>query len=117
MPSKTMTVGGLVLTKDGSSYRYEVEGFLGLRLRVYPGWKSDVAMATVQFPKDCNSVQSAGSFKTAIEGALNYMQQEIEQEVRRAKKKLADYKAQQAGIIALIGEPDAKVDQPPTETP
>jgi hypothetical protein len=111
----TISVGGLVLNKDGSGYLYEVEGPQGLRLRLHPGWKHDVATATVQFPKDCNSVQSAGSFRTAIEGALNYMKQEIEQEVRRANKRLADFNAQHSDILALLGELDAQVDQPPPE--
>lgn len=104
MSDKTLIVGGLVLNKDGSGYCYEVDGPQGLRLRVYPGWKHDVATATVQYPKDCDSVQSAGSFRTAIEGALNYMRQEIEQEVRRIDKKLADFNAQSAEILAVIGE-------------
>ena len=106
----TMIIGGLVLTKEGSSYIYEVEGIQGLKLQLHPGWKSDVAMATVQFPKGCDRVQSAGTFRTAIEGSLNYMLQEVEQEVRRAKVKLAAFNSQYAEILALLGENDEKAE-------
>ncbi len=93
-----------MLTKEGSDYIYEVEGIQGLKLQLHPGWKSDIAMATVQFPKGCNRVQSAGSYRTAIEGALEYMKGEVEQEVRRANKKLEDFNNQHAEILALLGE-------------
>lgn len=112
MTDKTLTVGSLVLTQYESSYNYEVEGPQGLRLVVHLGWKHDVATATVQHPKGCNSVQSSGSYRSSIEGALNYMRQEIEQEVRRANKKLADFNAQSSEILTAIGEADDQSDQP-----
>jgi hypothetical protein len=100
----TMTIGGLVLTKDGSSYIYQTAGAQGLKIQLHTEWKDDVAMATVQFPKNCDSVQSAGSYRTAIEGALNYMLQEVEQEVRRANKRLEAFNNQYVEILALLGE-------------
>ena len=106
----TMTIGGLMLTKEGSDYIYEVEGIQGLKLQLHPGWKSDIAMATVQFPKGCDRVQSAGSYRTAIEGALNYMLQEVEQKVRRAKVELAAFNSQYTEVLALLGENDEKAE-------
>jgi hypothetical protein len=100
----TMTIGGLVLTKDGSSYIYQAAGAQGLKIQLRPGWKDDVAMATVQFPKNCDSVQSAGSYRTAVAGALLYMKQEVEQEVRQANKRLEAFNNQYVEILALLGE-------------
>jgi hypothetical protein len=104
MKQTTITIGGLVLTKVGTEYVFEVGGIQGLRLQLHPGWKSDVATATVQFPKGCDRVQSAGSYRDAIVGALDEMRQGVDQQVRRANKNLADFNRQHAEILALIGE-------------
>jgi len=47
MPDNTMKIGNLVLTGDGSSYTYEGKGDRGLKLRLFPGWKDNKAVAIV----------------------------------------------------------------------
>ncbi len=110
MPQKTITIGGLVLTQEGSSYIYEVEGLQGLRLQFRPGWKSDVATATVQFPKGCELCSSSGSYRDAIVGALDSMKQTLEQKARRANKNLADFNAQHAEIMVRLLENPQKTE-------
>ena len=114
-----MTVGGLILTKNeiGTGYSYEVKGPRDLRIKVNPGWKHDIAMATVCYPDECTSVQSAGSYKGSIESAMNFMRQSIEQEVLQANRKLADFNSKCSEILALLESPNDQSIQPPTEAP
>ena len=104
MPERTMKVGNLVFTGDGSYYTYEVQGDQGLKLKLYPGWKDNKAVAIVQYPKGCNSVEHAGELPSVIGETLESMRQDIEQEVRRANRKLRDVNAQCTEILAAIGE-------------
>ena len=105
MPKDTLVVGGLVFTKDGSHYTYEVQGDQGLKVSLYPGWKDNKAVAIVQYPKGCNSVEHAGELPSVIEEALDSMRQDIEQEVRRVKKKLEAFNLQSTEILAAIRSP------------
>jgi hypothetical protein len=105
-----MRVGNLVLTGDGSSYTYEGRGDQGLKLKILPGWKDNKAVAIVQYPKGCNSVEHAGELPSVIEETLSSMRQDIEQEVRRAKKKLEAFNAQCTEILAAIGETKKETD-------
>ena len=99
-----MKVGSLVLTGDGSSYAYEGKGDQGLKLRLFPGWKDHKAVAIVQYPKGCNSVEHAGELPSVIEETLHSMRQDIEQEIRRASRKLAAFEAECALVIAAIAK-------------
>jgi hypothetical protein len=105
MPENTMRVGELVFTLDGSRYTYEVQGDQGLKLSLYPGWKDKKAVAIVQYPKGCNSVEHAGELPSVIEEVLDSMKQDIEQEIRRAKKKLEAFNTQSTEILAAIRSP------------
>lgn len=110
MSDKTLSVGSLVFTEEGTYFKYE-EG--KLEILVYPGWKKDVAIVNVKYPM-CATMSSAGELPSVIESTLDSMRQELEQEVRRATKRLASFNAQYAEILGKI---NAQVDQPSTETP
>lgn len=99
----TLTVGSLVLTKEGSSYKYE-EG--QLKLLVYLGWKDNMAVVTTQYLSGCSSVQSAGELPLVIESTLGSIRQNLEQEVRRATKRLAAFNTQ---FTEVIGKAHAQV--------
>ena len=107
MSDSTMKVGALVFTLDGKHFEYK-DGHL--RILVYPGWKKDLAVVTVQYPSQCGLIQSAGELPSVIESTLDSMRQELEQEVRRANKRLAAFNTQ---CSEILGKVNAKVN--PTE--
>jgi len=91
-----MTVLG-VTTHEGA-------GEHGILIRLCPGWKENKAVVRVQYPKGCNSNESVGDLPSVLETALNDMRQDIEREVRRAKKKLAAFETQCSEVMAAISE-------------
>jgi hypothetical protein len=100
MSDDTLKVGTLELTKSGNQFVYDDHE---LKISLYPGWKEDKATVRVQYPSGCNSVGLAGDLPSVIGDTLSYMRQEIEQEVRRANKKLKDFNTQCARVLAAIG--------------
>jgi hypothetical protein len=105
MAKETLKVGSLVFTRttpETDKYTYETNGTSGIRIQLALGWKGDKAVAFVRYPKDGWTVESIGELPSVIESALNEVEQGLEQEVRKAKKKLESFRAQSSEILAAI---------------